>query len=76
MYTNFPLVDSDYRYGGVSNAYVIDWPRGGGGGRGKDPGPIRGIVEWVQQSREFPPGDGGFNKTKTLKPPVTSTSLV
>ena len=35
-------------------------------GGGKDPGPIRGIVEWVQQSREFPPGDGGLNKTKTL----------
>ena len=30
MYTNFPLVDIDYRYGGVSNAYVIDLSQGGG----------------------------------------------
>ena len=32
MYTNFPLVDIDYRYGGVSNAYVIDLSQGWGGG--------------------------------------------
>ena len=32
MYTNFPLVNIDYRYGGVSNAYVIDLSQGAGGG--------------------------------------------
>ena len=35
MYTNFPLVDIDYRYGGVSNAYVIDLSQAGGGGNEK-----------------------------------------
>ena len=35
MYTNFPLVDIDYRYGGVSNAYVIDLSQGAGGGNKK-----------------------------------------
>ena len=35
MYTNFPLVDIDYRYGGVSNAYVIDLSQGAGGGGNK-----------------------------------------
>ena len=30
MYTNFPLVDIDYRYGGVSNAHAIDLSQGGG----------------------------------------------
>ena len=38
MYTNFPLVDIDYRYGGVSNAYVIDLSQGGGGNKKKTPG--------------------------------------
>ena len=30
MYTNFRLVDIDYRYGGVLNAHVIDLSQGGG----------------------------------------------
>ena len=36
------------------------------GGGGKEPGPIKGIVEWVHQSREFPPGDGGLTRKRPL----------
>ena len=63
MYTNFPLVDIDYRYGGVSNAYVIDLSQGGGGGVTRK----RPLVKWV--SAKIP-------LISTVKPPLTFTSLV